>query len=122
MPFWIEDILHEIGTVVPWFILWFGLNVFFGYLLRDRVTLLMFRLLNLLIMVVGSYFALDFAMEDSLEIGFITWLFTFTFTCGLLTGFEGRWLYKELFSIGFWFRPQGDSSQARKKRDKKPAA
>lgn len=104
MPLWLEDIVHEIGTVVAGLVLWFWLSVLVGYLLRGRVSLLTLRLVALSSALVGSFFSLDTALGDSFELGFTLGLFLLAFLWGLLIGFEGRRIYyKEFLLIGFWF-------------------
>jgi predicted MFS family arabinose efflux permease len=104
MPFWLDDILHELGTIVPWLFFWFGLSWCFGYVVRRRFSASVFRFGALLIAGGFSLFALFMFFPGHLEFGLITQLFLFYFLWGAVIGFNGYWIpAKDLFRSDFWF-------------------
>jgi predicted MFS family arabinose efflux permease len=107
---WLEDIFHEIGTVVPWLVVWFGVSAFIGYALRGSLSSPWFR--GILFLVGGILSLSDFfaLIPEHLELGFVVQLFLFFFIWGMVIGFENQWIpYKNLFFFDFWFPVRGKS-------------
>lgn len=103
MIFLLDDIFHEIGTVVPWLFFWFMVSAFVGYVLRGSISYLVFRWLTLSLGFALSFLAFFFFMPH-LELEIVLQIFLFFFVWGMIIGFEHRFVrVKDLFVLGFWF-------------------
>ena len=107
---WLDDILHELGTVGLGAFVLFCFGMFLGYFHRtersgDEVCFhtSILRWILLCLGVVGTFLSVFFLMPECFECLLVAESFLFVFTWGLVIGFEQRWIWKELFSFTFWF-------------------
>lgn len=107
---WLDDVLHEIGTVGLGAFFLFIVSAFFGYLLRTPWFLsrtVVFRWINVCLGLTGSFSILFFLATECMECAFAAEVFVLVFVWGLEVGFEKRWIFRDFFSRKFWFPSAG---------------
>jgi hypothetical protein len=103
MWWWLDDILHEIGTVAFGAFCVFGLGALLGRFLQKKISLFALRPVVLVLGAAGASFLFFLFVPDEIEHGLVSEIFLSSFFWGVLTCFEKRWIGKELFSRDFWF-------------------
>lgn len=103
---WLDDLLHELGTVGLGAFFLFIISVFCGYLLRTPRLLprtAVFRWINVCSALAGSFAVFFFLVPECMECAFAAEIFVLVFSWGLQVGFEKRWIFGDFFSREFWF-------------------